>query len=273
MRQVHIRKDDNVYAGNAVPAKAMRPISVQSILVRIVGSAFVSQPEVREWVKSQVPTRCHGALAGRDVATAWSDLAEAIEQKQVIASLDFEKCFDFDNVWPSLALAIMRRKGLSPVWCNLLGHIWQRQRRWLQLGRFTASSPDKVSCSLPQGDAMSPLALVFLLADTAAKVDAMENVSTSMFVDDRAICSSDVQQVMAGIQVWEEASQALGLKENQDKTGIVCFTARQHRQLVEQGVRPETIKDQIRILGIDVVRTADAKLLLWLNALRMVLQF
>ena len=251
MRQVHIRKDDCVYEGDAVPAKAMRPISVQSILVRIVGSAFVSQPEVREWVKSQVPRCCHGALAGRDVATAWSDLAEAIEQKQVIASLDFEKCFD--NVWPSLALATMRRKGLSPVWCNLLGHIWQGQRRWLQLGRFTASSPDKVSCSLPQGDAMSPLALVFLLADTAAKVDAMENVSTSMFVDDRAICSFDARQVMAGIQVWEEASQALGLKENQGKTGIVCFTARQHRQLVEQGVRPETIKDQIRILGIDVV--------------------
>ena len=80
----------------------------------------------------------------------------------------------------------------------------------------------------------------------------MENVSTSMFVDDKAICSSDVQQVMADIQVWEEASQALGLKETQGKMGIVCFAARQHRQLVEQGVRPETSKDQIRILGIDV---------------------
>ena len=77
-----------------MPPKDMRPISVQSILVRIVGSAFTSQKEVRNWAISKVPACCHGSLAARDVATAWSVLSEAIEHKKIIASLDFEKCFD-----------------------------------------------------------------------------------------------------------------------------------------------------------------------------------
>ena len=254
MRQVHIRKDEAVYEGDAVPAKALRPIAVQSILVRIVGSAFVSQPEVRHWVMSKVPECCHGALFSRDVATAWSTLAEAVEEKQIIASLDFEKCFD--NVHPSLAIATLKRKGLSPVWCSLVSHIWQNQRRWLQLGRATAASADKVSASLPQKDALSPLALVLLLADTAAKVEAVQNVTTSMYVDDRAICSSDARQLQHCIQMWRDTSRALGLKENEAKTNYVCFTAAQKQSLEREGVDPKCVKEQIRVLGIDVTPTS-----------------
>ena len=70
--------------------------------------APLSQPEVRRWVQSNAPECCHGALSSRDVATAWSVLAEAVEQKQIIASLDFEKCFD--HVFPPLAVGTLRSK-------------------------------------------------------------------------------------------------------------------------------------------------------------------
>lgn len=139
MRQVHIRKNDLIYEGDAVPANALRPISVQSILVRILGSAFVSQPEVRRWVQSKVPECCHGALSPRYVATAWSVLAEAVEQKQIIASLDFEKCLD--HVFPPLAVGTLRSKGLSPVWCSLVNHIWQHQKDGFNLGGQRQPAP------------------------------------------------------------------------------------------------------------------------------------
>lgn len=116
MRQIHIRKDETVYEGGAVPAKALRPVTVQSILVRIVGSAFVSQPKVCHWLMSKACECCHGALFSRGVATA--SLAEAMEEKHIIASLDFEKCFD--RVHPSLAIATLKRKGLSPVCCSYI---------------------------------------------------------------------------------------------------------------------------------------------------------
>ena len=212
IRQVHIRKKEDIYEGEAVPPKDMRPISVQSILVRIVGSAFTSQKEVRDWALSKVPACCHGSLASRDVATAWAVLNEAIEHKKIIASMDFEKCFD--HVWPKLALAILQRKGLSPVWCAMLSHIWEGQRRWLQLGRDTATTPAHVSGSLPQGDALSPLALILLLADDAADIANRSQVTMSMYVDDRAVCSNSASSVIQAVRAWNHASTSLGLKEN-----------------------------------------------------------
>lgn len=85
--------------------------------VALVGSAFVSQPEVCQWVMFKACECCHGALFSRGVATAWNTLAEDMEEKHIIASLDFEKCFD--HVHPSLAIARLKRKGLSPVCCSL----------------------------------------------------------------------------------------------------------------------------------------------------------
>ena len=255
IRQVHIRKKEDVYEGEAVPPKDMRPISVQSILVRIVGSAFASQKEVKNWVISKVPACCHGSLAARDVATAWSVLNEAIEHKKIIASLDYEKCFD--HVLPKLALAILRRKGLSPVWCGMLSHIWEGQRRWLQLGRDTATTPAHISGSLPQGDALSPLALILLLADDAAAVANRDQVSMSMYVDDRAVCSTSASSVIQAVRAWNSASNRLGLKENEEKTSFVCFSAQQKHDLMAQGVSPHSIQSQARILGVDVMTNSN----------------
>lgn len=42
--------------------------------------------------------------------------------------------------------------------------------------RAPTTSTDKVSASLPQGYALSPLALILLLADTAARLEAVQNV-------------------------------------------------------------------------------------------------
>ena len=82
--------------------------------------AFVSQSEVRHWVMSKVPECCHGALSSRAVATAWSALAEAVDEKLIMASLDFENCLD--HVWPPVAIATLKPKGPSPV-CRLVRHI------------------------------------------------------------------------------------------------------------------------------------------------------
>lgn len=251
IRQVHIRKKEDIYEGEAVPPKDMRPISVQSILVRIVGSAFTSQKEVRDWALSKVPACCHGSLASRDVATAWAVLNEAIEHKKIIASMDFEKCFD--HVWPKLALAILQRKGLSPVWCDILSHIWEGQRRWLQLGRDTATTPAHVSGSLPQGDALSPLALILLLADDATDIANRSQVTMSMYVDDRAVCSNSASSVIQAVRAWNHASTRLGLKENEGKTCFVCFSPQQRNDLIAQGVNPHNVQGEARILGVDVM--------------------
>ena len=50
-------------------------------------------------------------------------------------------------------------------------------------------------------------------------------------------------------------SRTLGLKENEDKTNYACFTAAQKQSLEREGVDPKC-KEQIRVLGIDVVPTS-----------------
>jgi len=50
-------------------------------------------------------------------------------------------------------------------------------------------------------------------------------------------------------------SRTLGLKENEAKTSYACFTAAQKQSLEGEGVDPKC-KEQIRVLGIDVVPTS-----------------
>ena len=95
------------------------------------------------------------------VATAWRQLNEAFENQEVLASLDFSKCFDF--VHPGLAIENMQLQGLPDEWANILMFVWGHQVRWLCLGKAVHPTPEHVQTSMPQGDAFAPLALIMLL--------------------------------------------------------------------------------------------------------------
>ena len=133
----------------------MRPIAVQPVMCHIISSAFARRTSAREWLQTIVPDFTHGAVAGRDVATALLPLQETFDDYGIIISLDQAKCFD--HVIPELALGHLKHAGMHPQWIKHFTWTWSHQKRWVQFGRATHQ---KVSTSIPQGCAIAPLALV-----------------------------------------------------------------------------------------------------------------
>ena len=248
VRQVHLRKTDDEVPDGSVPVETMRPIAVESIFLRVVSSAYVKSPQVQEWILSRVPDQCHGSIKQRGVATAWRQLNEAFERKEVLVSLDFSKCFDY--VHPSLAIQNMHKQGLPDEWARILLAVWGHQVRWLCLGRNVHPTPEHVHTSMPQGDAFAPIALILLLAKPCQDVSDLPRVRQVAYVDDRAIAAPSVQTLLAGIDRWRSWSAKLGLKENVQKMQFVACAGRHKQELVDLGYG-EHVRPSAKILGID----------------------
>ena len=151
-------------------------------------------PQVQEWIASRVPEQCHGGLKSRGVATAWRQLNEAFENQEVLASLDFSKCFDF--VHPGLAIENMQLQGLPDEWANILMFVWGHQVRWLCLGKAVHPTPEHVQTSMPQGDAFAPLALIMLLIRPLHDVSSIPDLRQVAYVDDRALSAPNVPRLL-----------------------------------------------------------------------------
>ena len=228
VRQVHLRKDDGGTVGS------LRPIAVESIFLRLVSSSYVRTPQVQEWIASRVPEQCHGGLKSRGVATAWRQLNEAFENQEVLASLDFSKCFDF--VHPGLAIENMQLQGLPDEWANILMFVWGHQVRWLCLGKAVHPTPEHVQTSMPQGDAFAPLALIMLLIRPLHDVSSIPDLRQVAYVDDRALSAPNVPRLIAGIHRWRSWSATLGLHENVQKMRLVACTAQQKQEINDAGL-------------------------------------
>ncbi|CAL1145518.1 unnamed protein product, partial [Cladocopium goreaui] len=242
VRQVHLRKDDSGTVGS------LRPIAVESIFLRLVSSSYVRTPQVQEWIASRVPEQCHGGLKSRGVATAWRQLNEAFENQEVLASLDFSKCFDF--VHPGLAIENMQLQGLPDEWANILMFVWGHQVRWLCLGKAVHPTPEHVQTSMPQGDAFAPLALIMLLIRPLHDVSSIPDLRQVAYVDDRALSAPNVPRLIAGIHRWRSWSATLGLHENVQKMRLVACTAQQKQEINDAGFG-EYLRPATRVLGID----------------------
>ena len=242
VRQVHLRKDDGGTVGS------LRPIAVESIFLRLVSSSYVRTPQVQEWIASRVPEQCHGGLKSRGVATAWRQLNEAFENQEVLASLDFSKCFDF--VHPGLAIENMQLQGLPDEWANILMFVWGHQVRWLCLGKAVHPTPEHVQTSMPQGDAFAPLALIMLLIRPLHDVSSIPDLRQVAYVDDRALSAPNVPRLIAGIHRWRSWSATLGLHENVQKMRLVACTAQQKQEINDAGFG-EYLRPATRVLGID----------------------
>ena len=156
-------------------------------------------------------------------------------------SLDQAKCFD--HVIPELAVGLLPHAGMHPEWIRHLQWTWSDQHRWMQFGRHTANSLERVSTSIPQGCAMAPIALVVLMLEATCAVQTLqlgpEVLTQSVYVDDRAIACSSPQLAVLALQTWQHWSQRLGLRENLHKMQIVCKSVQKRAAMIASGIDPQ----------------------------------
>ena len=134
----------------------------------------------------------------------------------------------------------------------LPSYVWLGQRRWLQLGSFSGGAGCWAGSSLPQGDPISPYALVLFLNSAATDVATM-GLKQSLFLDDRILVASTVPRLLAGWRRWGWWSRHLGLCENDDKRVALAQSDGHRHAFLRAGFRADQVKHQIRILGVDFV--------------------
>ena len=247
LRQTHIPKETGFC--EAPQVSKMRPIAIESIFWRIASAAWFKRMETADWVANWAPREAHGGIGRKSVYGALRAMDHGFAQGSILISLDFAQAFD--RVIPSLALQCLQALGMPKEMVQACSHIWCHQLRWLQLRRFVAPSPVSVDMSLPQGDSLSPVALVALLvAPTLALRRQVPQATMATYMDDRNILVKSAQKASEVVVFWREAASVLGLKENEEKLKVVPRSVAQRRDLADVGLQA-SIFDTARVLGVD----------------------
>ena len=255
-RQIHLPKDEPDIKSGSLRADQLRPITIMSVWWRVVGSCFATHETVQRWLGQIVDESQVGGLRHRSLHMGIGSICESFEEGSAIASLDYQKCFD--SVSPDLACDVLAEAGLPEPVLTALRCMW-RQTRFLELSGYTSESGEVVHTSLPQGDAISPLALNVLLAAACKDIRAQSggHFRQSVFLDDRVL-AADAISMPAALQKWAEWSRILGLQENQRKQAVICKSAEGQRNLREVGLR-RFLAQHVRVLGVDLCATVDAE--------------
>ena len=165
-----------------------------------------------------------------------------------LAAMDLQKAFDHCD--PEACIGMMRFLGLPEPLCRALSCIWRVQCRWLTWAGASDSSSVWTGSSLPQGDALSPLAMLAMMSAPAKQLQHVHpEVEATFFLDDRNLSARDAGELLEATDLVEDWSRRLGLSENRDKQAYMPRTAIQRSVFVQR--RPELLREAVRVLGVD----------------------
>lgn len=253
LRQVHLPKPTATCHNGAYFASDLRPISVLACSWRVLTSSMAKCPATVNWTAAVLNNQCHGGRNGHDVFSAAAKLAESFYSSDaILVTLDYAKAFDY--VSPQTGLTMLEHCGFPAVWCSFLRHTWSNQQRWLQMCGTTSATACKVEHSLPQGDGLSPLTLNIMLGAAAQDVRAQLNTQEFeqvLFLDDRTFVTTSGEVVAQALQLWQWWSEALGLKENQNKMTVVARRPARQAELIQLGLPANSLCSRARVLGFD----------------------
>lgn len=140
----------------------------------------------------------------------------------------------------------MSQLGLPAEICNMLTNVWFQQQRYMYLEQCMDPTCI-VRRSLPQGDAFSMMAMIATLTPaTVALRGQFPDVVHRTYCDDRAFCGP-IATILQFKDQWCKWSEALGLKENPDKSVHWHSTAKGCKKLQEAFV----LQEHPRLLGCE----------------------
>jgi hypothetical protein len=152
----------------------------------------------------------------------------------------------------------MQQLGMPAGLCNALCFQWNHQRRLLQWQQDILARPLETAVAIPQGDALSPLALgVYMYAGLRfVEVQTPENAQQrqrSIYMDDRTWTCSSPALLMQTLRSCETFSNSIGLQENPEKTQLVGSSQYRRRRLKEeladQRLLAEKVSSSALVLG------------------------
>ena len=157
---------------------------------------------------------------------------------------------------PSFALKCLQKLGMPEPMIFACQHVWGQQVRYLQYRGCISATPSRISNSLPQGDALSVIALLAVLSMPTLDLRRQaaqdgEHVHLITFVDDRSFLTQNAAYAMTMINRWMQWSVDLGLVENDHKICVVARTTSAKATMLAYGAQEKWFVPTTRILGVD----------------------
>jgi len=255
IRQINLPKPGKA-VNNEIPISQLRPISIYSCFWRLYTSAWARSTVLRSWRQATLDTAIGGGAGQPGCEDLAADALDDFHEHGFSGSLDYSLCFDC--VDPRLATRVMQHLGLPCQLCQVLNSVWRSQTRYIQWTDHTDPIPLHSSHGLPQGDAMSPLALATLLHAGLAfvKTQTLDTPGTDkhfIFMDDRSWISSTPEKCLAIMTAWQNWSGQIGLIENHQKTQISAVHPKNFETLQQQSPDPTIVVEHLNLLGTTMV--------------------
>ena len=160
-----------------------------------------------DWRQNTFPTAVTGGSGSPGTEQLTSRMADFQDQQGWLASLDYSLAFD--RIDPTAATATVGKLGLQTGLCQTLVFQWKHQRRLLQWRKDTYANPVETDKAVPQGDAISPLALrVYMCAgynhvETQAPPQHTDRSQCIyIYMDDRTWTCTSPELLIRTLKAW-----------------------------------------------------------------------
>ena len=171
------------------------------------------------------------------------------KQGGFLATMDWSAAYD--RMRPAVSSAVFTQLGLPLPIARLIMEAWGNQQRWVSWAGYTHPQQLFAGSATPQGCPLAPFCLSLWVSAGVRSVEAAvsdRNAVLSAYMDDRSWHTVSWDGVTNRIQQWQAWSQAVGLKEAQDKIQV-CARGKVYNQILGLNGRREWVKPDIRILG------------------------
>ena len=250
VRQINLPKPGKTDPDGSLQAKHTRPIAVCSIFWRIYASAWTKNDQLQRWAARHFH---HSVVFGKGSASAETCAARLqnafAKQGGFLATMDWSAAYD--RMRPAVSSAVFTQLGLPLPIARLTMEAWGNQQRWVSWAGHTHPQQLFAGSATPQGCPLAPFCLSLWVSAGVRSVEAAvsdRNAVLSSYMDDRSWHTVSWDGVTNRIQQWQAWSQAVGLKEAQEKIQV-CARGKVYNQILGLNGRREWVKPDIRILG------------------------
>ena len=226
----------------------LRPLTLFSSWYRLWASTRLKSDDAQAWISNWWHPSAVGGKKGKEIYHALLPLISAASQGEFIISLDFSLAFDYCD--PKLATYLFSRTGMPQNLCNILSSQWLHQQRIITFDGFCLPEFEQVTCSLPQGDPFSLIAMVAVMMPPMCQIARdFPSVTQRNFVDDRTWAAPNADVALQVEQLWSSWSATLNLRENFDKNQYYHKDIAGRRRFTSCGAPAGKVSDHICVLG------------------------
>ena len=225
--------------------KEMRPIAVQSPLVKLLESRFL--PDLQKYLNKKLDRSQTGFIRKMGIQV---NLVRALEritlrtnQKKIVYGLFIDFSNAYNSIPHELLFAKLRaKKILKNDEINFLEQLYARYR--LRVGNKTLKSNKGVA----QGSVISPALFNIFLEDLSDELKTKAGIDLEdllYYADDLLTVCTSLEQIKKAIQIISDWSEKNGMLLNKKKSGIIIFADRKAKKIPMMEI-PKSGPNQMR---------------------------